>query len=194
MKVGFTLDDVLELEPKYGITKDLKTLFRKESFASFSPTFCGAECGMTIIDPFGKIFSCHNYLSIDDKVVGFVDTKTGRFLWNFNKAKWKTRTADLMEKCRTCPYCFICQGGCAARAECNTGDLFREDCTETKEYFNFVAPLLAGIHWQEHHEEELSLSLADSLSRFTQAEREAIMKAKSPKEIFDILKAMEFMP
>ena len=103
--------------------------------------------------------------------------------------KWKTRTVDLMEKCQTCPYCFICKGGCAACAESNTGNCFREDCDETKEYFNFVAAFLAGTHWQEHHEKELSLSLAEPLSRFAQKEREIIMTTKNLEEIFEILKA-----
>ncbi len=94
----------------------------------------------------------------------------------------------------SCPYCFICKGGCAARAEYNTGNCFREDCGETKEYFNFVAAFLAGTHWQEHHEQKLSLSLAEPLSRLTQKEREIIMTAKNPKEIFDIVKAKGAMP
>jgi len=194
IKIGFTVEDIFQLESNHGISKTLKALFHKKSFASFAPAHCGAEQGITIIDPFGRIFSCFTCVGKDDKVIGLVDTKNERFLWNFNKVKWKTRTVDLMEKCQTCPYCFICKGGCAACAESNTGNCFREDCDETKEYFNFVAAFLAGTHWQEHHEKELSLSLAEPLSRFTQKEREIVMTTKSPKEIFELLKAKEFTP
>ena len=194
IKIGFTVEDIFQLESNRGISKTLKALFRKKSFASFSPSYCGAECGMTVIDPFGKIFSCYNYVGKDDKVVGLVDTKNGRFLWNLNKAKWKIRTVDIMEKCQTCPYCFICKGGCASRAEYNTGNCFREDCAQTKEYFNFVAAYVAGTHWQKHHEQELSLSLAEPLSRLTTKERETIMTTKSQKELFEIVKAIGFMP
>ena len=194
IKIGFTVDDVLQLETRYGIGANLKEHFSKKIFALFDPAYCGAEHSMAIIDPFGKIFSCFTYVGKDDKVIGVVDKKSGRFLWNFNRAKWKTRTVDLMEKCQTCPYCFMCKGGCAARGESNTGNCFREYCGETKEYFNFVAALIAGTHWQEHHEEKLSLSLAEPLSRFTQKEREIIMTTKNPKEIFEIVEAKEFTP
>lgn len=193
IKSGFTTEEAIACESQYSVYNRLKSLFCKENFTSFFPEFCGAERGMIIVDPFGKIFTCWDFVGKDDKVVGFVDTKTGRFLWGFDKAKWKTRTVDIMEKCRTCPYCFICRGGCASRAEYNTGNCFCEDCGEHKEIFNLVASLVAGTHWQEHHEEELSLSLAGPLSRLTEKEREIIMTTKSQKEIFDIAKATGVM-
>lgn len=194
IKIGLPTDEAFNYESKYSVAKSLKNLFQKKSFSSSVPTFCGAERGMMVVDPFGKIFTCWDFVGRDDKAVGFVDIKTGRFLWNFDKAKWKTRTVDIMKNCQTCPYCFICRGGCASRANYNTGNCFREDCGESKEIFNFVASLLAGAHWQEHHEKELSLSLAGPLSRLTQNERETIMTTKSQKEIFDIAKATGVMP
>ena len=194
IKIGFTTKEAIDRESQYSVARNLKALFQKKNFPSFVPTFCGAERSMMVIDPFGKIFACWDFVGIDDKVVGFTDVRTGRFLWGFDKAKWKTRTVDIMEKCKTCPYCFICRGGCASRAEYNTGNCFREDCAESKEIFNFVASLLAGAHWQEHHEEELSLSLADPLSRLTQKERETIMTTKSQKELFELAKNTGLMP
>ncbi len=41
---------------------------------------------------------------------------------------------------------------------------------------------------------ELTLSLAGSVSRFTEAERETIMETISQKEMFDIVKANAFFP
>ena len=194
IKIGFSTEEAFDRESQYSVASSLKNLFQKKNFSPFAPAYCGAERSMAVVDPFGKIFSCWDFVGRYDKVVGFVDIKTGRFLWGFGKAKWKTRTVDIMETCKTCPYCFICRGGCASRAEYNTGNCFREDCGETKEAFNFVASLLAGAHWQEHHEEELSLSLAEPLSRLTEKERETIMTTKSQKEIFDIAKAAGVMP
>lgn len=194
IKIGFTTEEAFDLESQYSVAGSLKKLFRKENFSSFAPSFCGAERSMMVVDPFGKIFPCWDFVGRDDKVIGFTDIKTGRFLWGFDKAKWKTRTVDIMEKCKTCPYCFICRGGCASRAEYNTGNCFREDCAESKEIFNLVAGLLAGAHWQEHQEKELSLSLAGPLSRLTENERETIMTTKSQKEIFDIAKVAGVMP
>ena len=193
IKYGLTPEEAFKRESQYSIVDRLNSLFQKENFASFFPEYCGAERSMMVVDPFGKIFTCWDFVGKDDKAVGFADTKTGRFLFGFNKAKWKTRTVDIMEKCRTCPYCFICRGGCASRAEHNTGNCFREDCGESKEIFNLVASLVAGTHWEEHHEEELSLSLTGPLSRLTEKERETIMTTKSQKEIFDIAKATGVM-
>ena len=194
IKYGITTEEAFERESQYSIAANLKNLFQKKNFASFAPIYCGAELNMAIVDPFGKIFPCWDFVGKDDKAVGFVDIKTGRFLWNFDKAKWKTRTVDIMEKCKTCPYCFICRGGCASRADFNTGNCFREDCGETKEIFNLVASLIAGAHWKKHHEQELSLSLAGPLSRLTQKEREIIMTTKSQKEIFELAKTTGLMP
>ena len=194
IKIGFPAEEAFGHESQYSVADRLKALFRKESFSSFSPSFCGAERSMIIVDPFGKIFSCWDFVGRYDRAVGFTDMQSGRFLWNFDKAKWKTRTVDIMKNCQTCPYCFICRGGCASRAEYNAGNCFREDCGESKEIFNLVASLLAGAHWQEHHEQELSLSLAGPLSRLTTKEREIIMTTKSPKEIFEIAKAAGLMP
>lgn len=194
IKYGLTTEEAFERESQYSVVGRLKALFQKESFSSFEPAYCGAERGMAVVDPYGKIFPCWDFVGKYDKVMGFVDIKTGRFLFGFDKAKWKTRTVDIMEKCKTCPYCFICRGGCASRAEYNTGNCFREDCGESKEIFNSVASLIAGTHWQEHHEEELSLSLAGPLSRLTEKERETIMTTKSQKEIFDIAKSAGIIP
>ena len=194
IKCGFNTEEAFDRESQYSVAGNLRTLFKKKNFGDFAPTYCGSERSMIVVDPFGKLFSCWDFVGKDDKAVGFTNIKTGRFLWGFDKAKWKTRTVDIMEKCKTCPYCFICRGGCASRADYNTGNCFREDCGESKEIFNLVASLLAGAHWQKHHEEELSLSLAGPLSRLTEKEREIIMTAKSQKEIFELAKTTGLMP
>ncbi|MBO5516290.1 MAG: SPASM domain-containing protein, partial [Schwartzia sp.] len=103
--------------------------------------------------------------------VGYVEPSLGRFLWNFNKAKWRVRTTDSMEACRACPYAFICRGGCASRAKYEHGSFFREYCDEVKEIFAFVASRTAGEKWEKNHDEEMTLSLAGPLSRLTAAER-----------------------
>lgn len=193
IKYGLSTEEAFDHESQYSIADNLKSLLQKKNFSPFAPNFCGAERGMMVVDPFGKIFPCWDFVGIDNKAVGFTDIKTGRFLWGFDKAKWKTRTVDIMEKCKTCPYCFICRGGCASRAEYNTGNCFHEDCGESKEIFNLVASMVAGAHWQEHRAEELSLSLAGPLSRLTEKEREIIMTTKSQKEIFNIAKAVGVM-
>lgn len=190
VKYGLTLDEAMDLHSNYsGISKKLLGSFAKEEFPSFSPAFCGSEQGMMVVDPFGKVYSCWDAVGIEGNVVGTIDLETGRFLWNFDKAKWRTRTVDLMENCRRCPYAFICRGGCAARAKNAYGDYFCEFCGEMKEIFDFVASRVVGKEWEENHGNELTLSLAGPVSRLTEKERETIMKSRSQKEILMIAKA-----
>ena len=188
-KIGFTNKEICKVHGEYG--KDFANLtgvFKKEAYGSFSPMYCGSEQGMLVVDPFGNLYTCWDFVGKDDKAIGFVDKNAKRFIFNFESAKWRTRTVDLMEKCVKCPYCFICQGGCASRAEFEHGNCFREDCGERKEFFNLTAAKLANEHWKNHHESELSLSLLEPLSKLTEKERETFMTSKSQKEIFDLAK------
>ena len=188
MKYGFTIREAIDLQSQYsGVDSELRGFFKKEGYPTFSPSYCGSEQGMIVVDPFGKVYSCWDAVGKDEDVVGVADSETGRFLWSFARAKWRTRTVDLMEACQLCPYAFICRGGCAARAKVAYNDYFREFCGEVKEIFAFVASRAAGKEWLEKQEAELTLSLAGPLSRITEAERETIMKSRSQKEMFDIL-------
>ena len=166
----------------------LAAAMKKEDYPNFAPAFCGAEQGMLCIAPDGLLYSCWDLVAMEERAVGFTDTETGRFFFNFSKAKWRTRTSDLMEPCRTCPYIFICRGGCAPEAYRNHGSYFRENCGESKEIFAFVAPRVVGKKWEETKEDELSVSLAGPVSRLTEKERETLMTTTSQKEMFDIIR------
>ena len=95
--------------PMNGLTAAMK----QEDYPNFAPSFCGAEQGMLCIAPDGLLYSCWDLVAMEEEAVGFTDEEAGRFFFNFSKAKWRTRTADLMKPCQTCPYIFIC--GAAAR-------------------------------------------------------------------------------
>ena len=195
VKAGMGVEETFNHQSQYYFPyARLKGLFQKKFFAGFDPAFCGSETGMFIIDPFGRLYSCLDFVDKAEMEVGFVDVKSGRFFTNFDLAKWHTRTADLLEKCQACPYCFTCRGGCAGRAQSNYGSWCREYCGENKEIFDFIAARLIGKHWQEIHEEEMSLSLAGPLSRLSQKEREIFMTSNSQKEIFELAKETGIFP
>jgi uncharacterized protein len=170
--------------PMHGLTAAMK----QEDYPRFAPSFCGAEQGMLCIAPDGLLYSCWDLVAMEEQAVGFTDEEMGRFFFNFSKAKWRTRTADLMKPCQTCPYIFICRGGCAPEAHRNHGSYFRENCGESKEIFAFVAPRVVGKKWEETKEDELTVSLAGPVSRLTEKERETLMTSTSQKEMFDIIK------
>ena len=195
MRIGFTAGEAVRLERRYiEYAERLSGLFRKESYPRFSPVYCDAERGMVVADPFGRVYSCWDSVAHEADSVGYVDRGLGRFLWNFNRAKWRVRTTDNMEACRTCPYAFSCGGGCAFRASHAHGSYFREYCGEIREIVAFIASHMAGAEWEKNHDEEMGLSLAGPLSRLTAAERETIMTTKRPGEIFGILQAPGLFP
>ena len=189
---GFTPWEAIEKQSQYSKpVQGLLTAMKKQDYPNLSAAFCGAEQGMMVIAPDGRIYPCWDIVAMEELAVGFTDPESGRFFFNFGKAKWRTRTSDLLEKCRTCPYIFICRGGCAAIAKIENGSYFRESCAEWKEIFAYVAPRVVGRKWQETKEDELSISLAGPVSRLTGAEREKLMTSTSQKEMFDILKEAE---
>lgn len=195
MKYGFTALEAIELQSQYSpIAEELTRLFRREAYPSFSPAYCGSQQGMIVIDPFGQVYACWDMVGKDGKIVGIADKAAGRFIWGFSKAKWRTRTVDLMKNCQLCPYIFSCRGGCASRAEYAYGDEFREYCGEAKEIFAFVVSRVAGKEWAEKHNDELTMSLAGPISRLTEKERETIMASTNQKEMFAIAKAAGLLP
>lgn len=186
---GFTAVEAIKHQSQCNLpAQKINELLKKESFADFSPTYCGAEGQMLVIDPSGRIFTCWNIVGIQDNEVGFVDMKKGKFFWQLIKAKWSTRTSDNLNKCQTCPYVFFCKGGCDARANYEHNNFFCEHCGESQSIFNFVASRLVGAFWNKTHENEISRSLAEVLSRLTDVERKTIMTTQSRKEILNIMK------
>ena len=174
--------------------KGLGSALTKKDYPQLSPAYCGAEQGMLCIGPDGLLYSCWDLVAMEEEAIGFTDQETGSFFFSFAKAKWRTRTSDLMKPCRTCPYIFICRGGCAPEAYRTHGSYFRENCGEIREIFAFVAPRVAGKKWEETNEDELSVSLAGPLSRLTEKERETLTAAADQKDIFRIFNKAGFFP
>ena len=187
--------DAIEKQSQYSMPlQGLLAAMKKDNFPSFSPAFCGSEQGMQAIGPDGLIYPCWDLVAMEEEAVGFTDEGMGRFFFNYGKAKWRTRTSDLMKPCQTCPYIFICRGGCAPEAKRVHGSYFRESCGEAKEIFAYVAPRVVGKAWEETKEEELSVSLAAPLSRFTEAERETLMTTTSAKVMYNLINEAGILP
>lgn len=190
LEAGLTLEEAAEKESAYaGVASFLISAFAKTNFPVISPGLCGAEFGMLVIDPAGQVFSCWDQVGTEDEATGIVDRESKSLLYGLAKAQWRTRTVELMEPCKGCPYLFICKGGCASEAKRVHGSYFREHCGEVREICDYVASRAAGRRWEETGEEELSLSLLGPLSRLTEKEREVLMRTKSQREMLDILLA-----
>ena len=194
LSIGFTAQEAIEHQNLYsGLAEGIWKLMEKENYPDFNPCYCGSEAGLMVIDPFGNVYPCTESVAKEETATGYVDQETGRIIWNFDRAKWKTRTTDIMESCLGCPYAFTCRGGCASRAMAAHGSYFRESCGEFKEIAQFVAARVAGADWEKNHQEELTLSLAEPLSRLTEADRKTIMETRNQKEMMEIMKKAGFV-
>ena len=189
LRTGMPVMEAFERQSMYSMQYSIiKELVKKESLPGYSTAYCGSEKGMAVIAPDGKVYPCWDFVGMDEYAVGHTDIGTGSFGYYFNRSKWKLRTSDKMEPCRTCPYIFVCRGGCASEAKKEHGSCFRENCSEKKEIFGFVASRVAGRKYEETGEKELSLSQYEPFSRLTEDERIRIMEEKDPNEIYKLIK------
>lgn len=221
IRTGTPLEEAIRLARVYfQIEEGLSSWLNKKIVPRLNPTFCGAENGAYVIDPYGKIFSCWELVGKDGEETGFIDG--GRFMYNFNIAKWRTRTSDRMPKCSKCPYLMLCGGGCA---RAGLKHLMEGRCDDFQKRFEFVAPIViqkalngdyAGK--KESRDEDdvskdrgesmlsssepnskyaddpscLSLSVREFLSKFNSEERNILMTTNSEREAADILEAHSF--
>ena len=194
-RLGFGTSQAIDLERYHSsIAKILRDYLSKTTYPRAESSHCGASQWNLFVDPFGDVYPCGTTLALEDEAVGFVDEGSGRFLWNLNRPKWRLRTSDRIEACRTCPYVFVCRGGCAKEASMYHGDYFRECCDEAKDVIAFVISRIAGEAWEHGHEAELSLSWTDFLSRLTPQQRETLERSNDRGELLDIVKAVGIAP
>ena len=187
IRCGSTVDEAIELVSMYSQPADkIRALLEKKGYPRLEPSFCGAQGPMAIFDPFGDIYPCFDVVGMDELCIGSVMVPGGKFLWNFDKAKWHLRTSDNLEPCMRCPYTFACRGGCASRARSAHGTCFVEHCGENRAILDYVISRLSEAAYQERGEAELSLSLAAPLSQLTQGQRETLMASRSQKDIYEI--------
>jgi uncharacterized protein len=99
-----------------GVTLLARMLYKtikKQKRIHFSPTYCSAQRGMYILDPFGEIYSCWEN-------VGMQDLNIGKYLsdtieWTNILNLWHSQNIVSSDKCVNCRYAFFCKGGCPSR-------------------------------------------------------------------------------
>ena len=163
--------------------------FEKEAYPQLKPSFCGAHSDMLVVDPDGVLYACWDMVSMEEHSVGFLDVDSARFMYNFNLPRWRTRTADNMEKCRQCPLIMLCGGGCAVESEAMYGDRNVGYCGSMKEAFADVAPLLCGGKYGETGEKSLSLSFYELFDNLTEEERQILLTTTNSEQAWEIAKA-----
>ena len=213
IRIGKTPEEAILFESAYSYAyRGFSSWLGKNSFPQLKPKYCGSESGMYVIDPFGNIYPCWDVVGKNGEEIGFVEG--GKFMYNFNLAKWHTRTSDRMPKCSKCPYLMLCGGGCA---KAGVKALMEGCCDDFQKRFEFIAPVVIqkllthtedGKNQSQESTQEstpkskskyiddpscLSLSVREFLSTLNPEERNILMTTNSGREAADILKAHSFI-
>jgi uncharacterized protein len=118
----------------YGIYEKLKKIILGKENLFYKSTFCGAQTGNRIFDPFGDIYSCWD-------VVGRTEHKIGHYIPDFQIypdaiEKWFYKNISNY-KCVKCKYNLFCGGGCIIKSRRENGKIEPGNCDDFPQIFNY---------------------------------------------------------
>lgn len=169
-----TPEDVSHSRVYYDMASRVMRALKKETYPPLSPAHCGAESNMLVVDPEGVIYACWDLVSMEEHAIGFTDEASGRFLFNFDFSKWRTRTVDNMQECAVCPYLMVCGGGCATESLYGYGDMRKGTCGSVREAFDYAASRICEKRFGHDGERIQSLSLYDLFDGLSPEERQTL--------------------
>ncbi|MBR1578931.1 MAG: radical SAM protein [Selenomonadaceae bacterium] len=182
-------DYSLEHERQYSVCRWLVgSILDKRHYPQYRASYCGAMRGMIIIDPSGDIYACQILVGDERLTIGKIDETSGRFLFNFDLVKWRTRRVHNIEPCRECPYVMQCGGGCAAPAFNRNGTIMRGTCNAFREVFDHVLQVECREAWSKAQAVEMSKSWREVLSKFSDEDRQTLLKTTEPQRTLDTWK------
>ena len=169
----------------------IRSLIKNKGFFYPSDAFCGSESNMIMVDPEGSLYTCWDFVAMDQMRVGRINVEKGKFAFNFELLKWNTRTVDRMPECAKCPYVFACRGGCAAGAYREKGDFTSYYCGEHKDIFREATKEVCQELYNETGERELTRSLKERITIYTPRERKDLLISRDPKRLTELLKKLK---
>ena len=98
----------------FGIKALVKKVLRGEGLMSRRSTFCGAQDGMFIFDPYGDLYTCWEVVGMERYKVGTYGEKV--VMDKEELDNWRGRNISTVPACSKCKYAFFCGGGCEAHA------------------------------------------------------------------------------
>lgn len=112
--------------PDKGVTGMVAAALSNGGKLPFNPTFCGANNGMTLLDPHGNAYACWDSVGEEHHKIGtFVpELKLDEEL----SRPWRGRSVASVEECSRCAYAMFCGGGCEALAKIMKGSFFESFC------------------------------------------------------------------
>jgi uncharacterized protein len=119
-----------------------------DPLAGFRASFCGAEGGMYIFDPFGDIYACWERTGEPSLRMGHVNEDGTVSLEQCRLDAWQGRHVGAMDACSVCPYGLYHGGGCAARAEADHSDPQSHHCEGFPSRFQTMVAE-AYLEWEQ---------------------------------------------
>ncbi|MBR5338071.1 MAG: radical SAM protein [Lachnospiraceae bacterium] len=188
MRNGFEKKDAMDHVSIYSTVYGMiRSLIKNKEYFYPSDAFCGSESNMIMVDPEGSLYSCWDFVAMDQMRVGRINVEKGKFAFNFELLKWNTRTVDRMPECAKCPYVFACRGGCAAGAYREKGDFTSYYCGEHKDIFREATKEVCQELYNETGERELTRSLKERITIYTPRERKDLLISRDPKRLTELL-------
>ena len=186
---GFELADAMKKVSYYNNAYGgIQTIIDNKDYFKPRLAHCGAENNQYMVDPEGNIYSCWDFVAMEEMKVGSIDIDKRKYAFNFNLLKWNHRTVDHLPECRSCPYLFVCGGGCAAKVYKEKGDPWTSDCDETKEIFYDTVIEVCGRAFEKTGKGELGKSIKDMLSVYTPEERKDLLTSRDAARLAELLK------
>ena len=117
----------------YGVYRRIHAAIKQGKPLSFRSTFCSAQTGGFVFDPFGRIFTCWETVTQKEHCIGNYSLNND-IVWN-EQVEERWRKTYLLENaiCASCKYALLCGGGCPAQ------NLQKHRCTHMEDIVHNAA-------------------------------------------------------
>lgn len=117
----------------YGVYRKIHAAIKQGEPLSFRSTFCSAQTGGFVFDPFGRIYTCWETVNQKEHCIGNYSLNND-IVWN-EQVEERWRKTYLLENaiCAGCKYALLCGGGCPAQ------NLQKHRCTHMEDIVHNAA-------------------------------------------------------
>jgi uncharacterized protein len=122
------------------LSKMLYRTIKEQKRFHFSSTYCSAQVGMYILDPFGEIYSCWEDVGKQNMNIG--NYLTASIEWTNILDLWHSQNIANSDKCVNCRYAFFCKGGCIAHGMIQNGEFRSGFCNSFSTTFKHAVNLV----------------------------------------------------
>ena len=106
-------------------------------------SYCSAYTSLVILDPYGKIYPCWDFVDNEEHQIGTFHPEVNYY--NKNLDLWRGRGREVLTKeCLECPYVLLHGSGCQAEAHRRTGDYWQRDCEDFPFQFDLAVKAALG--------------------------------------------------